>query len=67
MKLWRIIGMDFDNPDQLLIRLFAFISYWRQIGNTMRHYTSYLLTSKNPIIQLGGEYFAMSSQSLGFP
>jgi len=44
MKLLEIIGVDFDIVSQLLIRYFAFITYWRKNGNIMEQYLSYLLT-----------------------
>jgi hypothetical protein len=36
MKLLGIINVDFDVTYQLLFRLFAFVSYWRKNGSTMR-------------------------------
>jgi hypothetical protein len=33
--------MGFNITDQLLIRSFAFVRYWRQNGSTMRQYISY--------------------------
>jgi hypothetical protein len=30
--------MDFDLTDQLLIRFFTFVRYWRKNGSTMRQY-----------------------------
>jgi len=32
MKLLGIISMDFDTIDQLLIKYFAFVRYWRKNG-----------------------------------
>ncbi|PNF29495.1 hypothetical protein B7P43_G04553 [Cryptotermes secundus] len=36
MKLLGIINVGFDAKDQPLIRLFAFVRYWRKNGSTMR-------------------------------
>jgi hypothetical protein len=36
-----INSADFDVPDQLLIRLFAFIRFWREDWSAMRQYFSY--------------------------
>jgi hypothetical protein len=36
MKLLGIINVGFDVTDQLLIRYFAFVRYWRKNGSTMR-------------------------------
>jgi hypothetical protein len=36
MKSLGIISVGFDATDQLLIRSFAFVRYWRKKGNTMR-------------------------------
>jgi hypothetical protein len=36
MKLLEIISVGFDVTDQLLIRSFAFVRYWRKNGSTMR-------------------------------
>jgi hypothetical protein len=36
-----IISVGFDVIDQLLIRFFAFVRYWRKNGSTMRQYISY--------------------------
>jgi hypothetical protein len=33
--------VGFDVTDQLLIRSFAFVRYWRKNGSTMRQYISY--------------------------
>jgi hypothetical protein len=41
MKLLEIIIVGFDVRDQLLVRLFAFVKYWRRNGGTMRYYISY--------------------------
>jgi hypothetical protein len=41
MKLFGIISVGFDVTDQLLIRIFAFIRYWRKNGSTMGQYISY--------------------------
>jgi hypothetical protein len=32
MKLLEIIGVGFDVTDELLIRSFAFVRYWRDTG-----------------------------------
>jgi hypothetical protein len=42
MKLLGIISVGFDVIDQLLIRFFAFVRYWRKNGSTMKHYISYV-------------------------
>jgi hypothetical protein len=42
MKLLGIISVGFDVTDQLLIKFFAFIIYWRKNGSTLRQYISYL-------------------------
>jgi hypothetical protein len=41
MKLLGIISVGFDVTDQLQIRSFAFVRYWRKNGSLMRQYTSY--------------------------
>jgi hypothetical protein len=41
VKLLRIISVGFNKTDQLLIRYFAFISYWRKNGIIMRQCISY--------------------------
>jgi hypothetical protein len=38
MKLSGIISVGFDVTDQLLIRSFAFVRYWKKNGSTMRQY-----------------------------
>jgi hypothetical protein len=42
MKLFGIISVGFDILDQLLIKSFLFIRYWRTNESTMRQYISYL-------------------------
>jgi hypothetical protein len=42
-------------------RSFAFVRYWRRNGSTMRQYISYSLTSRKPVIQLGGKYCTIFS------
>jgi hypothetical protein len=37
MNILGIINVDFDVTDQLLIRSFAFVRYWRKNGSTMIH------------------------------
>jgi hypothetical protein len=41
IKLLGIISVGFDIKDQLLIRFFAFIRYWRKNDNTVGQYISY--------------------------
>jgi hypothetical protein len=41
MKLLGIISVCFDIKDQLLIRSFAFVTYWRRNGSTMRQYIDF--------------------------
>jgi hypothetical protein len=41
MKLLEMYNVGFDVTDQLLIRSFAFIRYWRINESTMRQYISY--------------------------
>jgi len=41
-KLLGIMSVDFDVTDQLLIRYYAFIIYWRRNGSIMGQYVSYL-------------------------
>jgi hypothetical protein len=41
MKLLGIINVDFDVTDQLLIRNFVFVRYWRKNGSTVIQYDSY--------------------------
>jgi hypothetical protein len=36
-----IVSVGFDVTDQLQIRSFAFVRYWRKNGSTMRQYISY--------------------------
>jgi hypothetical protein len=38
MKLLGIITVGFEVKDQLLIRSFAFVRYWRKNGSTTRQY-----------------------------
>jgi hypothetical protein len=40
MKLLGIVSVDFDVTDQLMIRISAFVRYWRKNGSTMRQYIS---------------------------
>jgi hypothetical protein len=35
MRLLGIIGVGFDVTDQLLIKSFAFVKYWRRNGSSM--------------------------------
>jgi hypothetical protein len=56
--------VDFDVIDQLLIRYFAFVRYWRKYGSTMGLYISYLQISVKPMIQLGGKYYTRFSLNL---
>jgi hypothetical protein len=51
MKLLRIISVGFDIADQLLIRISAFVRYWRKNGSTMRQYIRYSYISRKPVIQ----------------
>jgi hypothetical protein len=44
--------VGFDVTDELLIRFFAFVRYWRKNRSTMRQYISYSYTSRKPVIQL---------------
>jgi hypothetical protein len=39
-SLLGIISVSFDITDQLLIRSFSFVKYWRRNGSTMRQYIS---------------------------
>jgi hypothetical protein len=55
---------DFDVINQLLIKYFAFVRYWRKNGNTMRLYISYLYISGKPMIQLEGKYYTTFSLNL---
>jgi hypothetical protein len=36
MRLLGIISVGFDVTDQLMIRTFTFVKYWRRNGSTMR-------------------------------
>jgi len=38
----RIIIVDFDATDQLLVKYFAFVKYLRKIGNKRKQCISYL-------------------------
>jgi hypothetical protein len=51
----------FDVTDQLLIRLPAFVRYWRKNESTMRQYISYSQTSRKPMIQYGGKFCTIFS------
>jgi hypothetical protein len=42
MKILGIISVDFNVTDQLLIKYFAFVRYWRKNKSTMGEYISYL-------------------------
>jgi hypothetical protein len=42
---WQSSVWDSTLTDQLLIRFFAFVGYWRKKGSTMRQYISYSWTS----------------------
>jgi hypothetical protein len=46
---------------RVLIVSYAFGSYWRKSGSTMRHYISYTWTSRKRVIQLGGKYCTIFS------
>jgi hypothetical protein len=46
LKLVGIISVDSDITDQLLMRYFAFIRFWRKNRNTEGQYVTYLLTSR---------------------
>jgi hypothetical protein len=41
MKLLGVISAGFDVRDQLLMRFFAFVQFWRKNGSTMRQYISF--------------------------
>jgi hypothetical protein len=41
-KLLGIISVSINVTDQLMVRFFAFIRYWRKGGSTMRQCTSHL-------------------------
>jgi hypothetical protein len=56
MKLLGIISVGFGITDQLLIRYFAFIRYWKKYESTMRQCISYSYTSRKPMIWLGEKY-----------
>jgi hypothetical protein len=38
LTLFGTFSVDFDVTDQLLIRFFAFIRYWKKCGSTVRQY-----------------------------
>jgi hypothetical protein len=54
MKLLGIISVDFNVKDQLPIRRFVFIRYWREngAGIAMRQCISYLDPSRKAMIEL---------------
>jgi len=52
-RLLRIISVDFDVTDQLVIVYSVFVKCSRKNGNAIRQCISYLQTSRKPIIQLG--------------
>jgi hypothetical protein len=64
MKLLGIISVDFNVIDQLQIRYFAFVRYWRKNWSAMGLYISYLEISGKPMIQLGGKYYTTFSLNL---
>jgi hypothetical protein len=51
MKLLGTNTIGLDETDQLLIRLSAFVRYWRKNVSTMRQYISYSWTSRKPMIR----------------
>jgi hypothetical protein len=61
MKLLGIFGVGFDITDQLLIRFFAFIRYWRKNGSKMGQYISQSWSSRKPMIELGRKYCVIFS------
>jgi hypothetical protein len=56
MKLLGIISVGFGIRDQPLIRFSASFRCWAKNESTRRQYISYSLTSRKPMIQLGGKY-----------
>jgi hypothetical protein len=64
MKSLGIISLGFEATDQLLIRSFAFVKYWRRNGSTMRQYISYSQTTRKPMIQLEGKQHTILSIKL---
>jgi hypothetical protein len=67
MKLLGIMSVGINVTDQLLIRFFAFVRYWRKNGSTMRQYSSYSKTSRKLMIELGRKCSTTFSKSLGYP
>jgi hypothetical protein len=55
-KLLGTISADFDATGELLIIHSAFVRYLRKNGNAMKKCSSYLQTSRGPVIQLGGRF-----------
>jgi len=56
--------VDFDAIIQLLITQSAFVKYLRRNENTFEQCISYLKTSRNLMIQLGGRSVVIFSLSL---
>ena len=63
-KLLRIINVNSEAIDQLLIIYSVFVKYLRKNGNTMRQCISSLQTSRKLMIQLGGRPCTTFSLSL---
>jgi hypothetical protein len=55
MKLLGIISVGFDVTDQLLIRSFAFIRYWRENERTMRKVHQLFIDLKKAYDSVGRE------------
>ena len=66
-KLLGIINTDFDVTGRLLITYYAIVKYFRKYGNTIRQCSSYLQTSRKPMIQLRVGYCIKLKLSLASP
>jgi hypothetical protein len=53
-ELMETINVDFNTTGQIFTTHSEFVKYLRKSGNTMKQCNSYLLTSRNPVIQLRG-------------
>jgi len=66
-KLLGIIYVDFYATGQLLITFSVFAKYLEEQGNKMQQCISYLQTSRQHMIQLGGRSCIIFSLSLVSP
>jgi len=63
----RIISLDFDSTDQLLIIYSEFAKYFRKNGNTTKQDINSLQIARKLMIQLGGKSSIILSLSFVSP